>query len=265
MKDQFHNEFYSFAKYYDIAFDFKDISQECDFIAELCEKHQLKKPQSFIEFAAGPALHAIEFAKRGVRSTAVDLSPEMTAYGLAKAAEAGLSLQYECADMIRYQSAAKYDVAAILMDSVAYLVTNEAVIAHLQSVASVLNPGGLYILEMAHPRSVFNIAASTVNDWQMEKDGITVDMKWGAESDVFDPITQVTQTSVRLQYKDGARSGVIEEKAPIRCFTATEWDALVQAADCFEIVGWYGAMKTAQPFTNDKAAWRMVPVLKKRS
>lgn len=263
MNNSFHNEFYSFAKYYDIAFDFKNIPKECDFITELSQKYAKAPPRSFIEFAAGPALHAIEFAKRGAFAAAVDLSPEMAAYGLDKATKAGVPLQYDCADMVHYKSVQKFDVAAIVMDSVSYLLTNESVIAHLQSVAGVLNPGGIYVLEMAHPRSVFNIAASTVNDWKVERDGATVKIQWGAPTDVFDPITQTTLTSVRLEYQDGERRGVIEEKAPQRCFTATEWAALVRAAGCFEIVAWYGAMSTAQAFTNDEAAWRMIPVLRK--
>src|SRR5207253_609018 len=126
------------------AFDFKNVPAECDFIEQLCLKHLNQKSSSFIEFAAGPALHAIEFGKRGREVAAVDLSPEMAAYGQKKAEMAGVSLRYDCADMIHYESAQKYDVAAILMDSTSYLITNEQVIAHLQSVAEILNSGGLY-------------------------------------------------------------------------------------------------------------------------
>ena len=57
MKSKFHEDFYSFAKYYDIAFDFKDIPKECSFLKELAIKHLNHPLTSFIEFGAGPALH----------------------------------------------------------------------------------------------------------------------------------------------------------------------------------------------------------------
>ncbi len=162
MKTSFHEDFYSFAKYYDIAFDFKDVPKECNFIEQLYLKHSNKNGTSFIEFAAGPALHALEFGKRGLNVAAADPSAEMAAYGLQKAEKAGVRLKYDCADMIHYRSSQKYDVASILMDSTSYLLTNEQVIVHFQSVAKILNPGGLYVLEMSHPRSVFQISQSTV-------------------------------------------------------------------------------------------------------
>lgn len=262
MKTSFHEDFYSFAKYYDIAFDFKDIPKECNFIEQLYSKYSSRRPESFIEFGAGPALHAIELGRRGLDVAAVDLSTEMVAYGLQKAHEAGVPLKYDCADMVHYQSAQKYDVASILMDSTAYLLTNDQVVEHFRSVAKILKPGGLYILEMSHPRSVFQISQSTVNDWEMNRDGISVKVQWGFPEDRFDPISQLTDVSVRLEYEDGERQGVIENKAPQRCFTATEFEALVRAAGCFEILEWFGAMDIAIPFTNDEKAWRMIPVLR---
>lgn len=118
MKSQFHEEFYSFAKYYDIAFDFKDIPQECLFLTDVFQKHSSSgKPKSFIEFGSGPALHCLEMAKTLGSVTAVDLSPDMTAYAKAKADKAGVSVDCECADMIRYASTKRFDLASLLMDS----------------------------------------------------------------------------------------------------------------------------------------------------
>lgn len=149
------------------------------------------------------------------------------------------------------------------MDSASYMLTNEDVITHLKAVAGILNPGGIYILEMNHPKDIFRVSTTTVNSWEMAKDGIQVKLQWGAKEDVFDPISQITHVSVRLEYVDGEKRGVSEDRSPQRCFTATELAALVAASGVFEIVDWYGAMDLSIPFDNDKKAWRMVPVLKK--
>jgi hypothetical protein len=93
------------------------------------------------------------------------------------------------------------------MDSTSYLLTNKDVITHLRSVANILNTHGFYILEMNHPKSVFEISKSTVNDWEMERNGVQVKIQWGAETDKFDPITQQTEVSVRLEYIDVIKRG----------------------------------------------------------
>lgn len=263
MKSKFHEDFYSFAKYYDIAFDFKDIPDECSFLKELAVKHLNRPLSSFIEFGAGPALHCMELAKDLPLVTAVDLSQEMTEYAKTKATELGVSVNCDCADMITYSSSKTYDMAALLMDSTSYLLTNEQVIDHLRAVAKTLNPRGLYILEMSHPKSVFEVSKTTVNEWEMERDDIKVKLTWGDIGDKFDPITQLTNVSVTLDYVDGERKGTIKDSSPQRCFTATEFAALVTASGVFEIVEYYGGMSSKIPFNNDENSWRMVPVLKK--
>lgn len=85
MSNKNHSKIYSSAKYYDIAFDYRDVKQECDFFEKIVLKFSPElNSKTFIEFAAGPALHSIEMAKRGWTSTSVDLSSEMKTYGLEK-------------------------------------------------------------------------------------------------------------------------------------------------------------------------------------
>ncbi len=260
-----HNEFYSLAKYYDIAFQYINAESESSFFEEILRKHSPHlKSKTFIEFAAGPALNCIEMAKHGWNSTAVDLSPDMQTYGLEKANQQGQKINYLCSDMIRFSSEDKYDLAAILSDSTSYLLTNDDVINHLRSVADCLNDGGLYILEMAHPKDVFGVAKLTATKWEAERDGCKVKIKWGSDSDVFDPVSQITNVTVTLDYFDNDKSGTITNTSPQRCFTATEFEALVRASGVFEIAAVYGDIVSAMEFNNEKRAWRMVPVLRKK-
>jgi len=85
----------------------------------------------------------------------------------------------------------------------------------------------------------------------------------GAADDKFDPITQITDVTVRLEYEDGVNKGAMAERAAQRCFTATEFAALVSASNVFEIIDWYGAMNLATAFDNSEKSWRMIPVLRK--
>lgn len=258
-----HYDLYKFAKYYDIAFDFRNIAAECDFLEAVVLRHGGTKPYSFLELAAGPARHAREFAKRCVRAAALDISEAMKDYVFSVLSPEEIDLQYICADMIDFRLESTFDLAALLMDSSSYLLDNDAVLHHLDAVADHLTENGLYVIEMAHPRDVFGVGKSATTIWRAQRGDIVVDFEWGKETDVFDPITQVTDVTVTMRYESPEESGIVIDRAAQRCFTANEFRALVTASGRFELVALYGACNITVPFSNDKAAWRMTPVLKK--
>jgi SAM-dependent methyltransferase len=160
-----HGSFYAHPEIYDIAFDFRDVPKECDFLSQAHVRLRGKPPESFLEPAAGPALHSREFGARGLDVCALDLAPEMVAYGKEQARRRGVELRYEQGDMISFDLGRSFDLAAILMDSTSYLLDNDTVLAHLNCVAGHLNAGGLYVLEMGHPRYVFNTEPAVENRW----------------------------------------------------------------------------------------------------
>lgn len=260
-----HNKFYSYAHAYDIAFDFKNIKDECEFLVSLYEKINSCKPESFLDLAAGPALHAIEMAKRRISSSAIDSSNEMVKYGISKAIAKGVLIEYTQSDIREFYLNKKFDLAGIFMDSTSYLLTNEDFIKHLRSVAYHMNSNGLYILEMSHPRDVFSIGTSTVNSWETERDGLKIFFEWGQKDDLFDPINQITNTTVNMKIVSENSEFQVIESAPQRCFTFNELKALILAEGSFELIDVLGAMDFNIPFSNDKASWRMIPILRKKN
>ena len=260
-----HDELYKQAKYYDIAFDFRDVKKECDFFIQV---HGKEKPNGFLELGAGPAVHTIEMAKRGVRACAMDLSEHMVKYGQEKAKSEDTEIDYICDNMIDFKTNNRFDIAVLLMASTGYIHTNNDFVRHLQRVAESLNDGGVYILEMSHPRDLFagtnNEPASTITDWEMKKGGITVKTQWGKQGDRFDPIRQIDETSVLLTVDDNGNKTIIEDTSPQRLYSHQEICALVKLSGCFEIKNLYGSLDMDIPFNNEDKAWRMVPVLKKK-
>ena len=261
--DPSHHRIYQQARAYDVAFGFRDIPAECNSLAALVLKHAGHPVAAMLELAAGPARHAREFARRGAAATALDSMPAMRDYALERAAVDGVPLTAVCADMCDFQLAQRFDLAFLPMDSASYLLDNPSVLRHLGCVARHLADGGLYVLEMSHPRDTFGTGSSTNTTWTSEEDGFRVDMQWGCEGDTFDPITQVDEVTVKLDWSGPQGSGQLVERARQRRFTANELDALVRASGDFEIVEWLGSLSTPVPFSNDPAAWRMLPVLRK--
>ena len=105
----------------------------------------------------------------------------------------------------------KFDLAALLMDSATYLLTNEDVYRHLRSVARHLNPNGLYVLEMNHPKFVLGGPKSERPDWEMERDGKTVRFQWGQPDDPSDPITQIEHVTTIITMAHGFNLRVVAE------------------------------------------------------
>lgn len=208
-----HVDFYSKAKFYDIAFSSKNVSEENQTILDVFRRHNNRDAKSFLDIGAGPASNAIEMAQRGLRSFALDYSPDMVAYGVEKAKEKSVSVTYLQGDMRSFELPEPEDLAAIFMDSTSYLLTNEDVISHLRSVASVLNKDGLYLLEMSHPRDVFSVGKSSSTDWTEKQDGIEVSVQWGAEGDPFDPIKQTTTVTAKLKFKTPDEEGEIIDRS----------------------------------------------------
>ena len=216
-----------------------------------------------MELAAGPASHAREMGRRGLRSVAVDNSPGMVAYGRKRAAEDGVDLDYFEADMAAFTIREPVDVAAILMDSLTGLLDNEAVLAHFNCVADALTPGGVYVLEMQHPRDAFGAGTSAGTDWETERDGTTVHMTWGRPDDPFDPVTQIARDTVTVAWRQGDEQGEITEVLPNRRSVVYEFRALVTASGRFEMVQELGSLDLGVPFSNAKDSWRHVPVLRR--
>jgi SAM-dependent methyltransferase len=263
--DQSHHRIYHQARCYDVAFGFRDVSAECDSLAALTSRHSGRPVATVLELAAGPARHAREFARRGAAATALDMSSTMCEYALECAAHDGVHLQTVAADMCEFNLGQRFDLAVLLMDSSSYLLDNEAVLSHMGCVARHLVDGGLYVLQMSHPRGAFGVGTSTNTQWTSEADGLRVEVRWGADGDAFDPITQVDEVTVRMDWSGPCGSGSLVERACQRRFTANEFDALVRASGQFDTVEWLGSLAPATPFSNDRAASYMVPVLRKRT
>ncbi len=274
-----HDKFYSKAHFYDLLFRFKDLAQENQTLIDLYQRINGKAPTSFLDIAAGPASNAIEMSKRGILSIAMDYSQEMVDYGLLRAKEEKAEISYFQGDMRDFVSPKKVDMAAIFMISTSYLLTNEDMINHLNTMANNLNANGIYVLEMPHPIDMFAVGRDSLAKWQEKWDdswqeiweeywehieGDTrVSLQWGEPTDPFDPITQIRHITARLKYQTPTESGEIVDHSPQREYTFQEMRALIQLSGAFELHSAIGNWDVTIPFNNDKEAKRMILVLRK--
>ena len=244
---------------YDAAFGFRDFEDEVDFLCAAHEKHGNTggAPSKILELAAGPARHAVEAASRGMEVKAVDLSAAMAAHGLQIAAEEDVALDYRVGDVREPLPFADVCSAWLLLGSVGHLLTNDDALRCFQRAKDALKTGGTLILELPHPRETFRIDGTTEDGWDVPFEGGDLRVRWGAEDDVFDPLTQIRQASVAFETAGTSINDIV----PTREYTLQELRLLADAAG-FVDVATYGALDAAFiPADDDELAYRLVLVL----
>jgi hypothetical protein len=221
-------------------------------------------PSRVLELAAGPAEHALELARRGLRCTTLDISPAMCRWAAGRADRDGLPLEVVQADMRDFKLASgTVDVAITMLNSACHLFTLDDMVAHLGAVAGALMQGGLYIIELAHPADYLGESVRTSSEWTVEQDGITADIRWGGPPDAIDPVTQVTREEVNItaRFTDGT-TRTITDVVPNRFWTATEITAAIRLAGGFTVAATYGDFDSSTP-VDAPDAWRLILVLRR--
>ncbi|TDD92566.1 class I SAM-dependent methyltransferase [Actinomadura darangshiensis] len=260
---------------YELACSFRDVPGEVDALLAWCAERGAA-PAAVLELAAGPAEHAREFARRGVAATALDLNPRMCAYAARAARRDGVEVEVVEGDMTRFDLGRRFDLVVTMLDSTSHLMTLDAFVAHLRRAAAHLPPGGLYIVEMSHPRDRLGDDPSVSTGWTVERDGVRATVRWGEPADRLDPVTQIADDHVTMTITgDGpAETGgrppgeggvrVIRDVVPYRFWSATELDAAIRLAGGLDVVAQYGdfgAGENAVALT-DPEAWRMITLLR---
>jgi SAM-dependent methyltransferase len=236
--------------------------------------------RSALELAAGPAEHARELARRGLRTTTLDLSPAMCAYAAARAKAAGVDLRVVEADMRDFaidgpgDTRAAFDLAITMLNSACHLFTLDDLVRHLIAVRASLVPGGLYIVELAHPADFFDRVPRTSSEWTVEAPGVRAQVRWGGRTDAIDPVTQVTREhmTITATSADGTIR-TVSDVVPNRFWTLTEFTAAIELANArtalagtpagrLELVATFGDFDEETPL-DAPSAWRMILILRR--
>jgi SAM-dependent methyltransferase len=268
---------YDQPELYELACAYRDVPAEVTAIEAWCARHHDGPVDRVLELAAGPAEHARELARRGLHATALDRSPAMCAYAAARAAATGVELAVVEADMRDFTIPGPgglpgFDLAVTMLNSACHLFTLDDLVRHLTAVRGQLAPGGLYIVELAHPADFFAAEPRTSSEWTVDAGGVRADVRWGGRGDRIDPLTQITREhmTITATAADGTIR-TVSDVVPNRFWTLTEFTAGIALANgvpagpdggTFELVATYGDFDQTTPL-DAPTAWRMVLVLRR--
>jgi SAM-dependent methyltransferase len=271
---------YDEPELYALACAYRDVPAEVSAIADWCAAHHDGPVSSVLELAAGPAEHARELARRGLRATALDRSAAMCRYAAERAKAGGVELSVVEADMREFTlpgpdgTPALFDLAVTMLNSACHLFTLDDLVRHLTAVRAQLAPGGLYIVELAHPADFFAAVPRTSSEWTVEAPGVRAEVRWGSRSDRIDPLTQITAEHMTITAKaDDGTVRTVSDVVPNRFWTLTEFTAAVALSNAaqssaaqsngqFELAASYGDFDQVTAL-DAPTAWRMVLLLRR--
>jgi len=254
-----HHELYQRAFYYDIALS-RHVGPEIDFLMSVYKRYGGRMLRSVLDLACGPGYHARAFARRRVRAYGLDLHPEMIQYAADRASDDGVEVCWIAADMRNFQLPERVDMAICMFDSIDALVENGDLVQHLRSVGDNLTPGGIYLIDITHPREVdydhygdFTYAG--------ERDGIRVEITWGTNNPLPDLVTAVVDTEIEIKIDDHGKITVIHDTAKERMLFPQELILLAELSGVLRVVGWYGDYDINQPLDYSPASRRMICIM----
>lgn len=139
-------------------------------------RHILPTVESACDLACGTGETAIEFARRGIETTAVDLSPTMCRLASEKAIRERLPIKVIQADMRSFQLGRRVDLVTCESDAVNHVRSKSDLARVARAVQRALRPGGYFLFDVNNALGFKRYW--TGNAW-VEKPGVVLVMRNG--------------------------------------------------------------------------------------
>src|SRR5215472_160163 len=225
---------YLHPDYYEIALAPDDPVRELDFFETAIVKFSARKVHRVFELGAGTAPYLEEWHRRGYAYSGLDLSPAMLEFARDKARRKDIDATFVFGDMRELdRGLGPFDLAYVLLGSL-YVRSNREFLDHLERVADILLPGGLYLLDSF---VWFRIFHDYRRSWTRRKNGVRVHTRYRAE--IVDPVAQTYNECLTFTVDDRGKNMTIEGRVPAKVFFPQEFLCLVEASGRFEFIGWY--------------------------
>jgi SAM-dependent methyltransferase len=200
---------------------------EVDFLVEALD---VRRGTRLLDLACGHGRHSVELALRGCSVTGVDLSEPSLQLAGARAAEAGVDVRLERADMRAIAYEREFDAVINMFTAFGYFATDAENGQVLDRVAAALVPGGRFLLEVVNPTAVF--ARFEARGWHELSDGTLM-----LEERAYDAVRGRFETGWTFT-RGGGRS---VRRFSHRAYTAPELEAMASAAG-LEVERFFGGL-----------------------
>ena len=119
------------------------------------------RPQTILDIACGEGTFAVAMAKKGLRVTGVDRSPQMLGFARERAERENTEVEFLHQDMRSLTFDDRFDLATCWFDSLNYVLELEGIQKTFAGVYRALKKAGLFVFDM---NTIYGLAV----DWQRE-------------------------------------------------------------------------------------------------
>ena len=255
-----HRRLYQRALYYDIALG-RAVEREADFILSVYQMICGSRLSSVLDMACGPGYHACALAGRGVRTWGLDLQPEMLQLAGECAAAAGVDVTLLECDMRAFTLPQPVQMTVCMFDGLDALCSDEDLARHFATVRETLLPGGLYLVDLCHPRDT-NLQYYMDFRYEGERDGVWVEVFWRPRYERFIWMQDLAFTELEIHVCDHGEQFSFHDTSYERLFTPGSLRLLAQLGGLKD-VAWFGDYDLAQPLDGTPNSLRMIGVFQR--
>jgi SAM-dependent methyltransferase len=250
-------------QYFEIAFQHRDIGRECDFIESVMELYSKTDNRKVLDVFCGTGAHILELLHRGYEADGFDVTDPMLDYVRENVIPASYKPRLWKDNLENFKVEGEYGLLTNMLTSFNYITTNEGVLSHLESAAKALSYGGIYIIEMNHPRDILSDATSAPNRWVEVRGDIEIEMDWDYKSAQLDYIDQIYNMTGKMKIREGGNEKLLTSEERIRIFLFQEMRALIALSGWLNLITAFGAFNFDQTLDSSEGSWRMILVLRK--
>jgi SAM-dependent methyltransferase len=218
-----------YANQYDAMYADKDYEAECDLVAAAAKRHGVAMNR-ILDIGCGTGGHSLEWARRGIASVGVDLSPSMIEIARAKSARMDLPGKPEWmqGDARTFDAGGQFDVATMMFAVLGYMTGNDDIAAALTNVRRHLRPGGVFVFDVWYGPAVLSVRPEGRVRVIEGQDGTQTIRAASTQIDSFRHLAEVT---FQLWAINGARYlGATEERHQMRYFFPQELQLFLSGA-----------------------------------
>ena len=249
---------YAYPHYYALAYRW-NTEEECDVIEDALRRWYPGTATRLVDLGCGAGRHALELAARGYAVTGVDPSPEMVAYAREQADWRSLAVTVQAGTLASFGAQGPFDAAVCVMDTFRFLLSDEAILGHLQCVADALVPGGLYLIDCWAPRG--EPPPADRYEWEQASETTRVRVEYVQYPDSWDASSRTFDDELIFHVsEDGTHQEIRGGRTRTRWLLPEEFAALGAQAG-WRVIGQFDGFNLGKPRSAQHQSWRVVTVL----
>ena len=207
-------------------------------------------PRNILDLACGEGTFAVAMARRGLRITGVDLSPEMLEIARGHAARECLEVRYLQQHMRSLRLRGRFDLVTCWFDSLNYLLEIEDLGQAFAGVSRVLDENGIFIFDV-------NTIRALAVEWVKEPCYIHLDSAdlFLASVPQYEPATRIASLQITGFAREKDHWVRVDEIHRERGYTLKEIRRCLKKAGLCELACWASLDEMKKPGRNTVRVW----------